>query len=117
MPSSFFQHLLTVCSTFDQPEERLRAHSVAIPDNFYRTFHETSATLRRYVSIDTHVKHRKRKTLKIEEGAAFQTVADFNLAEHLNKEGIELHLVWNQKRIPSGYISVFNQLGRVPIKA
>ncbi|KAG9195627.1 hypothetical protein G6011_00748 [Alternaria panax] len=100
--------------TFGNQEELIRARNKLLPKHFYRTFYETSATLSKYVSIDTHVKHRMPKLLKIKDEEAFQPVAEFTIHEFLNRGGIERHLVWNQKKDPSGYISVFNDL--VPAK-
>lgn len=102
--------ILTKHSTFREQDELLRGQANMLPQGFYRTFYETSATLSKYVSIDTHVKHRKRKTLVIQDGMAFQPVARFTVHDYLHREGIERHLVWNQKKDPSGYVSVFNDL-------
>jgi len=63
------------------------------------------------VTVDTHVKHRKRKDLKMDDRNAFQAVAVFSLDQNMFLDEIERHLVWNQKRIPSAYISVFNGIG------
>ncbi|KAJ4993155.1 hypothetical protein SVAN01_01507 [Stagonosporopsis vannaccii] len=81
-----------------------------LPSFFYRTFYETSVTLSSRVSKDTHVKHRERQKLKIETGNAFQAVGKVDLRRDLTKPRIERQLMWNKKRDPSSYISVFNEL-------
>ncbi|XP_014556458.1 hypothetical protein COCVIDRAFT_99771, partial [Bipolaris victoriae FI3] len=98
--------------TFDSQDENMRVQCSLLPKDFYRTFYETSATLSRYVTVDTHVKHRKRKDLKMDDRNAFQAVAVFSLDQNMFLEEIERHLVWNQKKIPSAYISVFNGIGK-----
>ncbi|CAN9374924.1 unnamed protein product [Alternaria alternata] len=103
--------------TFREQDELLRGQANKLPQLFYRTFYETSATLSKYVSIDTHVKHRKRKTLVIQDGMAFQPVARFTVHDYLHREGIERHLVWNQKKDPSGYVSVFDDLSHAKRRA
>ncbi|KAH7359825.1 hypothetical protein BKA66DRAFT_372905, partial [Pyrenochaeta sp. MPI-SDFR-AT-0127] len=95
--------------TFKRSAERIRAQKPLLPAKFYRTFYETSATLSSFVSIDTHVKHRKRPDLKIDKSNAFQAVAEFKIHQFLTKEAIERHLVWNQKKKPSAFISAFNK--------
>jgi hypothetical protein len=102
--------ILREYSTFNNEAERVRVYTNLLPERFYRTFYETSATLSKYVSVDMHTKHRDRKKLKIEAGVAFQPVAKFTIHDYLHREGIERQLVWNQKVDPSGYISVFNDI-------
>lgn len=97
-------------STFGNEAELIRGHNKLLPEYFYRTFYETSATLSKYVSVDMHTKHRDRNRLKLKDGIAFQPVANFTIHEYLHREGIERQLIWNQKKDPSGYISVFNRL-------
>ncbi|KAI4654935.1 uncharacterized protein J4E78_007114 [Alternaria triticimaculans] len=99
-----------VTITFDDLAERLRSHGTPLPAYFYRTFYETSATLSKYVPVDMHTKHRTDDKLKMEAGMAFQPVAKFNVHGYLHREGIERQLVWNQKKDPSAFISVFNEL-------
>lgn len=95
----------------------MRAQSSLLPENFYQTFYETSATLSRYVTVDTHVKHRKRKDLKMDDRNAFQAVAVFSLDQNMFLDEIERHLVWNQKRIPSAYIYRFSTVSvRIMLK-
>lgn len=48
---------------------------------------------------------------------AFQAVAVFSLDQNMFLEEIERHLVWNQKKIPSAYISVFNGIGKYHAQA
>ncbi|EUC46049.1 hypothetical protein COCMIDRAFT_4794 [Bipolaris oryzae ATCC 44560] len=103
--------------TFDSQDENMRAQNSLLPESFYRTFYETSATLSRYVTVNTHVKHRKRKDLKMDDHNAFQAVAVFSLDQNMFLEEIERHLVWNQKKIPSAYISVFNGIGHAERQA
>jgi predicted transcriptional regulator len=86
-----------------------------LPTSFYRTFYETSVTLSSRVSKDTHVKHRERQDLKITKGNAFQAVGRVVLERDLTKQRIERHLVWNKKRGPSTWISVFNALRKLPL--
>jgi hypothetical protein len=81
-----------------------------VPRSFFRTTYETSITLSAYTSKDTHAKHREEPELKIENGNAFQPVCPFEVAKDLNRERIERHLIWNKKKNPSSYISVFNHL-------
>jgi hypothetical protein len=104
--------VLTKCSTFGEEAELVRRHNKLLPSGFFRTFYETSATLSSNVSVDMHTKHRDRKKLKIQDGVAFQPVAEFTIPGYLHREGIERQLVWNQKENSSGYISVFNAIGR-----
>lgn len=102
--------MLILPRTFETHSELMRARSKQCPGTFIRTFYETSATLSCFVTVDTHVKHRETPDLKIKEGNAFQAVAEFNINQYLTKEGIERHLVWNQKKNPSAFISAFNTL-------
>ena len=62
------------------------------------------------MSKDTHAKHRETPGLKIKEGNAFQAVGEFKIETEATKERIERHLVWNKKKNPSAYISVFDEL-------
>ncbi|KAH6614347.1 hypothetical protein C7974DRAFT_444368, partial [Boeremia exigua] len=100
--------------SFNKTSEALRAStqgtSNILPPFFYRTFYETSITLSSRVSKDTHVKHRERQKLKIRKGNAFQAVGNVDFRRELTKPRIERHLVWNKKRDPSSFISVFNDL-------
>lgn len=106
------EYELTRYSTFDDAKELNLHGRTLLPKAFYRTFYETSATLSRYVTVDTHTKHRKHKDLKIEDGNAFQSIAGFSIHEYLKKECIEQHLIWNQREHPSAYISTFDHMGR-----
>lgn len=81
-----------------------------LPESLFRTFYEISATLSSRVSKDTHVRHRENEQLKLREGNAFQTVGEVNFNKGVTKEGIERHLVWNKKRDPSTWISMFDEL-------
>ncbi|KAJ8109762.1 hypothetical protein OPT61_g7220 [Boeremia exigua] len=81
--------------------------SSMLPLNMYRTFYENSATLSSRVSKDTHVRHRENEQLRLQDDNAFQTVGEVNLEVNLTKEGIQRHLVWNKKKSPSGWISMF----------
>jgi len=103
---------LTRYSTFSNKPEKERNDDRAniVPSSFYRTFYEISITLSAYVSKDTHAKHRERPDLKISEGNAFQAVSPFTAENDLTRERIERHLIWNKKKDPSSYISVFNGL-------
>ncbi|USP75522.1 hypothetical protein yc1106_02796 [Curvularia clavata] len=94
---------------FDTDVEKMRAKGISLPQTFYRTFYENSATLSRYVTVDTHVKYRERKDLRIDDGNAFQSVGYFSIDPCMLLEAIERHLVWNQTRIPTAYISVFDE--------
>ncbi|KAH7562663.1 hypothetical protein BM1_02183 [Bipolaris maydis] len=107
----------TIEITFDSQDENMRAQCSLLPKSFYRTFYETSATLSRYVTVDTHVKHRERKDLKMDDCNAFQAVAVFSLDQNMFLEDIERHLVWNQKKIPSPFISVFNGIDHAERRA
>ena len=69
------------------------------------------------MTVDTHVKHRKRKDLKMDDRNAFQAVAVFSLDQNMFLDEIERHLVWNQKRIPSAYIYRFSTVSvRIMLK-
>ncbi|KAF2636198.1 hypothetical protein P280DRAFT_522442 [Massarina eburnea CBS 473.64] len=94
--------------TFRETDELVRGASNRLPSSLYRTFYENSATLSSYVSKHTHVRHRQEPHLKLRSGVAFQSIEDFDPNRDLTKVRIERHLVWNQKKDPSSYISTFS---------
>ena len=104
--------------TFDKSQEQLRKKtrggSKLLPPTLYRVFYEGSATLSSRVSKDTHVRHRENKQLKLRNGNAFQTIGEVVFNKSVTKEGIERHLVWNKKKDPSTWISMFHGFGKSP---
>lgn len=66
------------------------------------------------MSKELHAKHRENPALRIKEGNAFQALGDYDITKDATRERIERHLIWNKKREPSSYISVFNSLGLSP---
>ncbi|KAH6629438.1 hypothetical protein C7974DRAFT_186315 [Boeremia exigua] len=88
-----------------------------LPPALYRTFYELSATLSSRVSKDTHVRHRENENLILRDGNAFQTVGNPTFSEKVTKEGIERHLVWNKKKDPSAWISMFDELSHAKRRA
>lgn len=95
--------------TFARPNDTL--HRRKLPDYFYRALHENSATLSCYTSNACWDKTRERASV-LKKSNAFQSLGDFALDEHLNKQMAVRHLNWNQKRPSTVYVSVYDTWGK-----
>ncbi|KAF3006065.1 hypothetical protein E8E13_010969 [Curvularia kusanoi] len=115
--STLIEPKITFYELDEQLREKTRDQSKLLPSTLYRTFYEGSATLSSRVSKDTHVRHRQNKVLKLRQGNAFQTVGEVKFNKHVNKEGIQRHLVWNKKKDPSAWISMFSGLSHAKRRA
>lgn len=62
------------------------------------------------LSRHTHPKHRGSLGLRMKDSVAFQSIGKFAISEDLSRNRIERHVIWNQKKDPSSYVSVSNSI-------
>ncbi|OAL48615.1 hypothetical protein IQ07DRAFT_645398 [Pyrenochaeta sp. DS3sAY3a] len=100
--------------TFTERAEALRnaevGHRRRLPEFLYRTTHESSGTLCSRISEHNHSRHRENEALKLRKRNAFQAMGKVRPRRDLTRMRIERHLIWNQKRDLSSWISVFDDL-------
>jgi hypothetical protein len=98
--------------TFKKRPERLRAKGHLLPNKFYRTAYENSATMSQFVTPDCLVKHRDVPHLKLHEGNAFQNVGDFIATRDMVRPRIERQLKTQMKKDPSPFVSMFDDFSK-----
>jgi hypothetical protein len=109
---SFFFSKLTNLSTFDQHEERVRAHANNRPSHLYRSFFEDSATLSAFVPKACHKKHKDVPHLKLADENAFQNHGDFHPLLDMTPERMRRQHQTPKKIDPSPFVSTFDNLGK-----
>jgi hypothetical protein len=103
---------LTNLSTFDQHEERVRAHANNRPSHLYRSFFEDSATLSAFVPKACHKKHKDVPHLKLADENAFQNHGDFHPLLDMTPERMRRQHQTPKKIDPSPFVSTFDNLGK-----